>query len=58
MGAKRTEWTERISRIEQMIDEYREAKRRRLVRRAIRLWRRTEARQQLIHLEAPSERVH
>jgi len=58
MDAKRTDWTERLSRIEQMIDEYREAKRRRLVRRAIRLWRRTEARQQLIHLEAPSERVH
>jgi len=58
MGARRTEWAERISRIEQMIDEYREAKRRRLVRRAIRLWRKTEARQQLIHLEAPPERVH
>lgn len=58
MGIDRTECAERLARIDQMIAEYREAKRRRLVRRAIALWRKAEARQQPLELDAPSQRVH
>src|SRR5437763_15666296 len=39
--------TDRRARIEQMIEDYRRAKQRRLMRRAIALWRKTEARQQV-----------
>jgi len=39
--------TEHRARIEQMIEEYREAKQRRLLQRATNLWRKTEAHQRL-----------
>jgi hypothetical protein len=48
----------RLTRIEQLIDEYRAAKQRRVVRRAMRLWRDAEARQRFAKFEEPPERVH
>jgi hypothetical protein len=33
----------RLARIEQLIEQYREEKRRQLLRRALKLWRKTEA---------------
>jgi hypothetical protein len=53
-----THTAERRARIEQMIDEYREAKQRRLVQRATTLWRKTETHRRLVNFEAPPERVH
>jgi hypothetical protein len=49
---------ERLARIEQLIDEYRAVKRRRIVRRAMRLSRAAEAHQRLAKFEAQPERVH
>jgi len=48
----------RRERIEQMIEQYRLAKQRRLMRQAMRLWRKAETDHQLIKLDAPPERVH
>ena len=48
----------RLARVERMIEQYRLAKRRRLERRAIALWRKLEARQALGRFEHPLERVH
>jgi DNA-binding transcriptional regulator YbjK len=48
----------RRERIEQMIERYRVAKERRLMRRAMRLWRQAEADHQLVRLDAAPERVH
>ena len=48
----------RLARVERMIEQYRLAKRRRLERRAISLWRKLEARQALGRFEEPVERVH
>jgi hypothetical protein len=48
----------RRARIDRLIEAYRVVKRRRLVRRAMRLWRHAEIHQQLARLEAPPERVH
>jgi DNA-binding transcriptional regulator YbjK len=45
-------------RIDQMIEQYRVAKQRRLMRRAMRLWRQAETDHQLVKLDAPPERVH
>ena len=45
-------------RIDQMIELYRLAKQRRLMRRAMRLWRQAETHHQLVKLDAPPERVH
>jgi hypothetical protein len=50
--------TARRARIDQMIEFYRLAKQRRLMRRAMRLWRHAEADHQIVKLEAPPERVH
>jgi len=47
-----------LARIEQLIERYREQKRRLLLRRALKLWRKTEADQRLAILELPPERVH
>ena len=47
-----------LARIEQLIERYREEKRRQLLRRARKLWRKTEADQRLAILELPAERVH
>ena len=49
---------ERRARIEQMIEEFRSAKERRLLRRALRLWQKAETHQLLTALEAGPERVH
>jgi len=49
---------DRLARIERMIEEFRSVKRRQALRRAMRLWRRAEARQQLLVLDAPPDRVH
>jgi DNA-binding transcriptional regulator YbjK len=49
---------ERLARIEQLIEKYRAAKQRRLLQRAMRTWRNTEARQQFVERETPPHRVH
>ena len=54
----RTDETERRGRIDQLIEESRAAKRRRLLSRVRKLWRSAEVLQQLAALEAPPERVH
>jgi hypothetical protein len=54
----RTDTPERLARIEQMIEKYRATKERQLLRRAIKLCRKTEAHQRLAEFEAPPERVH
>jgi len=46
------------ARIEQMIEEYREATERRLLQRAKTLWLNAEADQRLLAFEAQAERVH
>jgi hypothetical protein len=50
--------TDRLARVDQMIKVYAEAKHRRLLRRAIKLWRRTEAYQLTEKHEAQPHRVH
>ena len=49
---------DRIARIGRMIEHYREAKKRRLVRQAMTLWRQVEAQEKLRGFEKPPERVH
>ena len=49
---------EQRARIDLMIKQYRMARKRRLLRLALRLWRRTEARQRAEKLEKEPERVH
>ena len=49
---------DRLERIERMIERYRLEKKRRLLRRAITMWRKLEAQQALLELEKPLERVH
>jgi DNA-binding transcriptional regulator YbjK len=46
------------ARIEQMIEEYRQATERRLLQRAMTLWLNAEADQRLWAFEAQAERVH
>jgi hypothetical protein len=46
------------ARIEQMIEEYRQATERRLLQRAMTLWLNAEADQRLLAFEAQVERVH
>ncbi len=53
-----TDPEERQARIERLIEYYSAAKQRRLLRRAMRLWRATEVHQQLVRLEAVPESVH
>jgi hypothetical protein len=50
--------SDRVARIAQMIGKYHEAKHQRLVRRAIKLWSRTESDQLVTKLESQPERVH
>jgi len=47
-----------LARIEQLIEQYREEKRRQLLRRALKLWRKTEADRRPAILELPPARVH
>jgi len=49
---------DRLVRIERLIDHYQRAKKSRLQRRAISLWRKLEARQALARFEQPLERIH
>ena len=49
---------ERLARIEQMIEDYRVAKEDRLLRRAIKVFRKAEVQKQLVELEAEPERIH
>ncbi len=49
---------DRLARIERVIEHYRVEKKRRLLRRAIRLWRKLEAQQVVLQLEKPLDRVH
>jgi len=58
MAFDRSRTSERRTRIESLIAEYQAVKQRRLLRAAIRLWRRAEARQPLFAPETPLERVH
>jgi hypothetical protein len=53
-----TQAAEQRARIEQMIEEYREATERRLLQRAKTLWLNAEADQRLLAFEAQAERVH
>jgi hypothetical protein len=53
-----TDPAERNARIERMIEEFRAAKQRQLLQQAIKLWRETEAQQQLERFDAPPERIH
>jgi len=47
-----------LARIEQLIEQYREQKRVRLLRRALKLRRRTDADRRVAILELPPARVH
>jgi len=49
---------ERLVRIERVIEHYRVEKKRRLLRRAIRLWRKLEAQQVILQFEKPLDSVH
>jgi hypothetical protein len=49
---------DRLVRIERVIEHYRVEKKRRLLRRAIRLWRKLEAQQVILQLEKPLDSVH
>ena len=49
---------DRLARIERVIEHYRVEKKRRLLRRAIRLWRKLEAQQLILEFEKPFDRVH
>ena len=53
-----TQAAEQRARIEQMIEEYREATQQRLLQRAMTLWLNAEADQRLLAFEAQAERVH
>ena len=50
--------TDRVARIERMIEHYRLEKKRRLLRRALTMWRKLEAQQAVLQFEKPLERVH
>ena len=58
MVIDRIDPAERLARIEQLIEEYRVAKQRRLLQRALRLWRKTEARQQFVEVDTTRHLVH
>jgi hypothetical protein len=47
-----------LGSVERMIEHYRQTKMRRLQRRALTLWRKLEARQAVVALDKPLERVH
>jgi hypothetical protein len=47
-----------LGRIEQLIERYREEKRRRLLQLAVKLWRKAEMEQRLAPFELPAELVH
>ena len=49
---------DRIARLDRMIEQYRLAKKRRLVRQAMSLWRKIQAQQKVLDFEKPVDRVH
>jgi len=49
---------DRLVRIERVIEHYRVEKKRRLLRRAVRLWRKLEAQQVILQFEKPLDSVH
>jgi hypothetical protein len=49
---------DRLARISQMVAQYGEAKHRRLLRLALKLWRRTEAHHLTEKYESRPERIH
>jgi len=48
----------RLARLERLIEQYREEKRRQLLRCALKLWRKTEANRRPAIRDLPPERVH
>jgi hypothetical protein len=58
MSIDRTKAAARLTRIDHMIEEYRRAKQNQLLRRAIKVWHKAEARQRIVELDAPTERIH
>jgi hypothetical protein len=48
----------RRAHIERLIEQYRFARQRRLIRQALRLWRQADREERLVRLEAAPERVH
>ena len=48
----------RTARIDRMMEQYRLAKKRRLVRQAMSLWRKIQAQQKVLDFEKPVDRVH
>jgi len=57
-ASDQTEVQARLACIERLIERYREARLRRLMRRAMRVWRQAEAHRWLMSLEAAPDRVH
>ena len=49
---------DRIVRLDRMMEQYRLAKKRRLVRQAMSLWRKIQAQQKVLDFEKPVDRVH
>lgn len=49
---------ERLARIERMIEFYRLAKQRRLMRMAMKVWRQEATAQQFAKLDAPTDLIH
>lgn len=58
MTLDETDATDRIAHLERLIEDYRQAKRRRLLERAMKLWRRLKAGQQRADLEWSPRRIH
>jgi hypothetical protein len=58
MAVDRTDSDEREARLKLLIEAYRARKERRLVRRAIRLWRQAEAQLAVIQNEQQPDRIH
>jgi hypothetical protein len=54
----RTAIAAHVERIDRLIEEYRAAMRRRLLQRALKFWRRTEAERPLAASGLPPERFH
>lgn len=47
-----------LARVDQLIEQFRVAKRRQFMRQAMRLWHRAETDRRLAAIDAPPERVH
>jgi len=50
--------SDRIARLDRLIEQYRLAKKRRLVRQAMSLWRKIQAHQRVLDFEKSDERIH